>query len=342
MPANAGGSPELNSPSLETEATLPENVQAPADVSPNPPHCGQSLKVLRERDGAAGEKPPGNIGYGQLTAQAQAEGVCALLPIGRGKRKGKNLQRAALEIVISCNWSKETLISGWEAYQRKTETNNWCHFFANGTNIFTRKVSLRENNIFNILLTKSFIGFIMITKYKLNVVSVNCYIYSKKEEFLMKNGFKKILSVRRHPRKGKCFASFSCSGIRLSDALLRELGSPNFVVPYINESTNIFAVKAEKRKIAGSFRIPYTKSGNSLQVPARMLLSKLSSMEGWSLFQNSYCVDGTVNKAKGIAYFDMNACTKKRKKTYRNLGNTLPVSKSINNEDDDSAKEAAV
>lgn len=65
-------------------------------------------------------------------------------------------------------------------------------------------------------------------------------------------------------------------------------------------------------------------------------------MEGWSLFQNSYCVDGTVNKAKGIAYFDMNACTKKRKKTYRNLGNTLPVSKSINNEDDDSAKEAAV
>ena len=119
----------------------------------------------------------------------------------------------------------------------------------------------------------------------------------------MKNGFKKILSVRRHPRKGKCFASFSCSGIRLSDALLRELGSPNFVVPYINESTNI---------------------------------------EGWSLFQNSYCVDGTVNKAKGIAYFDMNACTKKRKKTYRNLGNTLPVSKSINNEDDDSAKEAAV
>lgn len=48
---------------------------------------------------------------------------------GTGKRKGKNLQRAALEIVISCNWSKETLISGWEAYQRKTETNNWCHFF---------------------------------------------------------------------------------------------------------------------------------------------------------------------------------------------------------------------
>lgn len=32
----------------------------------------------------------------------------------------------------------------------------------------------------------------MITKYKLNVVSVNCYIYSKKEEFLMKNGFKKF------------------------------------------------------------------------------------------------------------------------------------------------------
>lgn len=160
----------------------------------------------------------------------------------------------------------------------------------------------------------------------------------------MKKGFKRFLSVRRHPRKGECFASFSSSGIRLSDALLRELGSPSFVAPYINEGANAFAVKAETRKTIGNFRIPYTKSGNSLQVPARALLAKLSSMESWSLFQNSYRVEGTVDKAEGIAYFDMNACTKKEKKAYRDLENMLPVSSSsnANNEDDDSVEEAAV
>ena len=76
-----------------------------------------------------------------------------------------------------------------------------------------------------------------------------------------------------HKKKGSLFASFSSAGLRLSDSMLREMGSPAYISAYINKEKKQLALKVDKKKTLDSYRVSYSKKGYSLALPAKILRS---------------------------------------------------------------------
>lgn len=103
-----------------------------------------------------------------------------------------------------------------------------------------------------------------------------------------------------HKKKGSLFASFSSAGLRLSDSMLREMGSPAYISAYINKEKKQLALKVDKKKTLDSYRVSYSKKGYSLALPAKILRTFLADLMGWDYTTKSYRVDGTFDTAKAL------------------------------------------
>lgn len=121
-----------------------------------------------------------------------------------------------------------------------------------------------------------------------------------------------------HKKKGSLFASFSSAGLRLSDSMLREMGSPAYISAYINKEKKQLALKVDKKKTLDSYRVSYSKKGYSLALPAKILRTFLADLMGWDYTTKSYRVNGTFDTSEGVAYFDLKACEESEKRHFGN------------------------